>query len=184
MPIRFSFSGERKTGERKSCKGDAPLTPSAGRDTTTAWGSSGEDSVQAAQRGQVRARTVKHSAANFPWLPLEGKLRPQAVMRCRFRLRNRFQTKKQLYVSQRAIALHLIRPSGTFPSKGKAKSARRIRAARTADERFLPEYGNFLRCAQHLCCLALPACPFPGGLGGREPVRRSPLSVLSCADSA
>ena len=93
-------------------------------------------------------------------------------------MRNRFQTKKQLYVSQRAIALHLIRPSGTFPSKGKAKSARRIRAARTADERFLPEYGNFLRCAQHLCCLALPACPFLGGLGGRSRIEFivSPLS--------
>ena len=28
------------------------------------------------------------------WLPLEGKLRPQAVMRCRFRERNRFHDEK------------------------------------------------------------------------------------------
>ena len=39
-----------------------------------------EDGVQVAQRGQVKARTVKRPAANCPWLPLEGKLRPQAVM--------------------------------------------------------------------------------------------------------
>ena len=58
---------------------------------------------------------------------------------------------------KRAGALHLIRPSGTFPSEGKA------------DERLLPEHGNFLRCAQYLCCLALPACPFSGGSRGAEP---------------
>ena len=33
----------------------------------------GEGSVQAAQRGQVGARTVKRPAANFPWLPLRGE---------------------------------------------------------------------------------------------------------------
>ena len=36
----------------------------------------GEGSVQAAQRGQVRARTVKRSAANYPWLPLRGEAPP------------------------------------------------------------------------------------------------------------
>ena len=33
---------------------------------------------------------------------------------------------------------------------------------------FLPEYRNFLRSAPNLSHLPLPACPFPGGLGGRS----------------
>ena len=37
-----------------------------GGDTTTAWGSSGEGSVQAAQRGQVKVQIIKHPAANTP----------------------------------------------------------------------------------------------------------------------
>ena len=126
----FFFLRRKKNSKRKSCKGDAPLTPAVGRDTTTAWGSSVEDSVQAAQRGQVRARTVKHSAANFPWLPLKGK-----------------------------------------PRLGSCRAARRA-------NRFCPEYRNFLRCVPHLCRLSLPACPFPGGLGGRSRIEFivSPLS--------
>ena len=73
-------------------------------------------------------------------------------------------------------------------------------AARTADERLSPEYRNFLRCAQHLCQLLLPPCPFPGGSRGggaalsslcrRFPggdimnltSRRSPLSGLSFSE--
>ena len=50
------------------------MTPAVGSDTTTAWGISGKDSVQAAQRGQIKARTVKRPAANFPCLPPEGKV--------------------------------------------------------------------------------------------------------------
>ena len=70
----FFFLRRKKNSKRKSCKGDAPLTPAAGRDTTTAWGISGKDSVQAAQRGQVRARNVKHSAANILLgFPSKGK---------------------------------------------------------------------------------------------------------------
>ena len=34
----FFFLRRKKNSKRKSCKGDAPLTPAAGRDTTTAWG--------------------------------------------------------------------------------------------------------------------------------------------------
>ena len=110
-PTRFSFSGERKTKKRKSCKGDAPLTPAVSSDTTTAWGSSGEGSVQAAQRGQVGVQVIKRSAANtFFGFPLRGRL----------------------------------------------------------NERLSPEHGNFLRCVRCLCRLPLPACPFPGGLGGRS----------------
>ena len=63
------------------------------------------------------------------------------------------------YTSSGGIRRHL-------PLEGKAKSGR---AARIADERFLPECRNFLRCAQHLCCLSLPACPFPRGSRGAEP---------------
>jgi len=32
----FFFLRRKKNSKRKSCKGDAPLTPAAGRDTTTA----------------------------------------------------------------------------------------------------------------------------------------------------
>ena len=60
----FFFLRRKKNSKRKSCKGDVPLTPAVSSDTTTACGSSGEDSVQAAQRGQVGVRTVKHPAAN------------------------------------------------------------------------------------------------------------------------
>ena len=37
----FFFLRRKKNSKRKSCKGDAPLTPAVGRDTTTAWGISG-----------------------------------------------------------------------------------------------------------------------------------------------
>ena len=60
----FLSPEKEKLRKRKSCKGDAPLTPAVSSDTTTACGSSGEGSVQAAQRGQVGVRTVKHPAAN------------------------------------------------------------------------------------------------------------------------
>ena len=49
------------------------MTPAKDGDTTTAWGISGEDGVQVAQRGQVRIQIIKHPAANHLWLPLEGK---------------------------------------------------------------------------------------------------------------
>ena len=59
------------------------MTPAVRSDTTTAWGSSGEDSVQSAQRGQVKVQIIKRPAANILLgFPSEGKLRPQAVMRC------------------------------------------------------------------------------------------------------
>ena len=73
MPTRFSFSGKRKTGKKKELQGGCPLDPRCGERHHHRMGKQWEDSVQAAQRGQVRAWTVKHSAANYPWLPLEGK---------------------------------------------------------------------------------------------------------------
>ena len=60
----FLSPEKEKLKKRKSCKGDAPLTPAEGSDTTTAWSISREDSVQTAQREQIKARTVKHPAAN------------------------------------------------------------------------------------------------------------------------
>ena len=41
----------------------------------------GEGSVQAAQRRQVKARTVKRSAANYTWLPLRGEAKVGVVPR-------------------------------------------------------------------------------------------------------
>ena len=61
----FFFLRRKKNSKRKSCKWDAPLTPAVSSDTTTAWGISGKDSVQAAQRRQVKTRTVKRPAANI-----------------------------------------------------------------------------------------------------------------------
>ncbi len=40
------------------------MTPAVSSDTTTACGSSGEGSVQAAQRGQVKVQVIKRSAPN------------------------------------------------------------------------------------------------------------------------
>ena len=54
-----------------------------------------------------------------------------------------------------------------LPLEGKPKLGS-CRAARRANI-FCPEYGNFLCCAQYLCGLSLPACPFPGGSRGAEP---------------
>ena len=68
--------------------------------------------------------------------------------------------------SERRLLNVLPRTEKPSPPRGRQ---RRNRAARIADERLLPEHGNFLRCAQHLCCLPLPACPFPGGSRGAEP---------------
>ena len=71
----------------------------------------------------------------------------------------------------RFIAAPLLRSP-----RGEAKVGS-CRAARRAN-RFCPEYGNFLRCVPHLCRIPLPACPFPGGLGGRSRIEFivSPLS--------
>ena len=78
----FFFLRRKKNSKRKSCKGDAPLTPAEGSDTTTVCGSSGEDEVQAAQRGQVKARTVKRPAANILLgFPAEGKAERTAFTR-------------------------------------------------------------------------------------------------------
>ena len=62
----------------------------------------------------------------------------------------------------RFIAAPLLRS----PQRGRQS---RDRAARLANKHILPEHRNFLRCAQHLCCLSHPACPFPRGSRGAEP---------------
>ena len=53
------LSPEKEKLKKKELQGEIPLTHAVGRDTTTARGVSGEDSVQAAQRGQVRVQAVK-----------------------------------------------------------------------------------------------------------------------------
>ena len=100
-----------------------------------------------------------------------------------------------------AAATGRTRSPGRHPLRKEAKvsATESCRAARRAN-RFCPEYRNFLCCAQNLCRLPLPSCPFPGGLGGggaalsslcrRFPggdimnltSRRSPLSGLSFSE--
>ena len=67
------LSPEKEKLEKKELQGGCPLDPRCGERHHNRMGYQREDSVQAAQRGQDKARTVKHSAANYPWLPLEGK---------------------------------------------------------------------------------------------------------------
>ena len=70
---------------------------------------------------------------------------------------------------KRAGALHLIRRLRRhLPLGGEGKVG--IVPRGSLNERLLPECRNFLLCVRCLCQLPLPACPFPGGLGGREPV--------------
>ena len=61
----------------------------------------------------------------------------------------------------RFIAAPLLRSP-----QGEAKV--RVVPRRSLTDVFCPEYRNFLRCAFHHCQLPLPACPLPGGLGGRS----------------
>ena len=61
----FLSPEKEKLRKRKSCKGDAPLTPAEGSDTTTVCGSSGEGSVQVAQCGQGGVQVIKRPAANI-----------------------------------------------------------------------------------------------------------------------
>ena len=72
------LSPEKEKLEKKELQGGCPLDPRCGERHHHRMGYQREDSVQAAQRGQIKARTVKHSAANYPWLPLEGKLSASA----------------------------------------------------------------------------------------------------------
>ena len=115
----FSFSEKEKEGKRKTAQGTAPRSEPrfapADRDEIKSRGSMrlrpprppGERASRERQTTEMLCTAEKVSVfgakavcsasrAARPqlWLPLEGKLRPQAVMRCRFRLRNRFQTKK------------------------------------------------------------------------------------------
>ena len=57
----------------------------------------------------------------------------------------------------------------TFPSRGRLSQRGGIVPRGSLSKQVLPEHRNFLRCAQHLCCLSHPACPFSGGARGAEP---------------
>ena len=59
------------------------MTPAEASDTTTVCGSSGEDEVQAAQRGQVKAQIIKRPAANSTAFPSKGKAERTAFTRTR-----------------------------------------------------------------------------------------------------
>ena len=177
---------------KKRAARDTPLTPAEGT-ATTAWGSSGEDSVQTAQHRQVKARTVKHPAANtFLGFPSEGKLRPQAVMRCsaiaRYEAYCYFFRLKTVPLAeptpQSAVVPQAELPD-TFPSEGKAERTTFARIRKLSP-----------LCTQPLS-LASPVLPvlrgvsgggaalsslcrrFPGGDIMNLTSRRSPLSVLS-----
>ena len=69
---------------------------------------------------------------------------------------------------KRAGALHHISQLALTASPQRGSQSKG-RAARLASKQVLPEYRNFLRCAQHLCCLSPPSCPFLGGSQGAEP---------------
>ena len=115
---------------------------------------------------------------------------PQAVMRCRFRLRNRFPSENvtvRFVTRCRATPHHRLRaelsrcgsvrrgsrsppetdslPRPCFAAlKGEAKEES-CRAGRKTND-FSPEDRNFLRCAQHLCRCRHRSHPFPGGVSG------------------
>ena len=71
--------------------------------------------------------SASRAARPLLWLPLEGKLRPQAVMRCRLRVAEPFTGEKVTlcFVTRyRATPQSVVVPQAelpaTFPSKGKA----------------------------------------------------------------
>ena len=69
----FFFLRRKKNLKKKELQGGYPLDPRLRWRHHNRMGKQWENSVQVAQRGQIKARTVKRSAANYPWLPLEGK---------------------------------------------------------------------------------------------------------------
>ena len=75
------LSPEKEKLEKKELQVGCPLDPRLRWRHHHRMRYQREDSVQAAQRGQVRAWTVKHSAANYPWLPLEGKAKSGRAVR-------------------------------------------------------------------------------------------------------
>ena len=280
----FFFLRRKKNEGKKELQGGCPLDPRCGERHHHRMGYQRDGSVQAAQRGQIKARTVKRSAANillgFPLRGSQSKGRAARLANKHFFARTRklfpLCTTSLLFVSpglpvpwgvsgggaalsslcrrfpggdimnlisrrsplsglsfslffflrrkkkrywrrrsreisvgeakcyicrhKRAAALHLIRrlsptpvslrlvsvavpqaelrvlvPTGnqfnTAPllrspqGEGKVGSCRAARRTNTS----CPEHRNFLRCAQHLCCLSHPACPFSGGSRGAEP---------------
>ena len=93
--VRFIMSPPGKRRHNELNAAPPPETPpgngQAGSYSRQRWGTQQRKFPYSGQNLFVR-RTARHDP-NFGF-PSEGKLRPQAVMRCRFRLRNRFQTKK------------------------------------------------------------------------------------------
>ena len=122
--VRFIMSPPGKRRHNELNAAPPPETPpgngQAGSYSRQRWGTQQRKFPYSGQNLFVR-RTARHDP-NFGF-PSEGKLRPQAVMRCRFRLRNRFLRRKSNFMPQRRAVGATPHPSAfadTFPSKGKA----------------------------------------------------------------
>ena len=76
--FEFFFLRRKKNGKKERAARGYPLDPRLRWRHHNRMGYQLEDGVQVAQRGQVGVRTVKRPAANYPWLPLEGKLSASA----------------------------------------------------------------------------------------------------------
>ena len=74
----FFFLRRKKNLKKKELQGGYPLDPRLRWRHHNRMGYQREDGVQVAQRGQVKAQIIKRPAANYPWLPLEGKLSASA----------------------------------------------------------------------------------------------------------
>ena len=99
------------------------------------------------------------------WLPLEGKLRPQAVMRCRFRLRNRFQTKKVTicFITRWRATPHPAAFAATFPSRGRLS---RVVPRGSPSNQVLPRIPKLSPlCTKSLSAVA-PGLPVLRGVSG------------------
>ena len=68
----FFFLRRKKNSKRKSCKGDSPLTPAAGRDTTTAWGSSGRIQYRSHNADRSKFRLLNVLPRTFLGFPSRG----------------------------------------------------------------------------------------------------------------
>ena len=76
------LSPEKEKLEKKELQGGCPLDPRCGERHHHRMRYQRDGSVQAAQRGQVKARTVKHSAANtFFGFPSRGRLNERFLPR-------------------------------------------------------------------------------------------------------
>ena len=92
--VRFIMS---PPGKRRHNELNAAPPPETPRGTGKVGETNNRDVVHSEESFCVRAKVARQLSARHDsnlGFPSEGKLRPQAVMRCRFRLRNRFHDEK------------------------------------------------------------------------------------------